>query len=41
MAQEFLSEGATMRGAPVREVLAAFGVMCAGAGLMALLGKWA
>lgn len=30
-----------MQTAPFREVLSAFGVMCAGAGLMALLGKWA
>jgi len=40
MAHEFMfSQG--MRRANIRTVLAAFGVMCLGAALMALLGKWA
>lgn len=29
-----------MRRASIKTVLAAFGTMCLGAGLMALLGKW-
>jgi len=40
MAHEFLFSGHMQR-APLREVLAAFGTMCLGAGLMAVLGKWA
>lgn len=40
MAHEFMFSGYMQR-APIREVLGAFGTMCAGAGLMALLGKWA
>ncbi|KAL8994112.1 MAG: hypothetical protein Q9188_007161 [Gyalolechia gomerana] len=40
MAHEFMFSP-TMRRAKVNEVLSAFGVMCLGAGLMALLGKWA
>ncbi|KAI9891740.1 MAG: hypothetical protein M1814_002490 [Vezdaea aestivalis] len=40
MAHEFIFS-ATMRRAPIRKVLFAFGTMCLGAGLMALLGKWA
>ena len=40
MAHEFMFN-TRMRRAEVRVVLAAFGVMCLGAGLMALLGKWA
>lgn len=40
MAHEFMFSGYMQR-APMREILAAFGVMCLGAGLMALLGKWA
>ena len=40
MAHEFMfSEG--MRRAPIKVVLGAFAMMCLGAGLMALLGKWA
>lgn len=40
MAHEFMFSNA-MRKANLRVVLAAFGLMCLGAGLMALLGKWA
>lgn len=40
MAHEFMFSN-VMRKAKLRVVLAAFGVMCLGAGLMALLGKWA
>ena len=40
MAHEFMFS-ATMRRAPLKNVLAAFFIMCLGAGLMALLGKWA
>ncbi|KAI9805610.1 MAG: hypothetical protein M1826_004758 [Phylliscum demangeonii] len=40
MAHEFMFSE-TMRRAPLRVVLAAFGCMVLGAGLMALLGKWA
>lgn len=40
MAHEFLFNN-HMRTAPIREVAAAFGLMCLGAGLMALLGRWA
>jgi zinc transporter 1/2/3 len=40
MAHEFMfNEG--MRRSSIRVVLSAFGCMCVGAGLMALLGKWA
>ena len=40
MAHEFMFSS-FMRSANIRVVLAAFGCMCLGAGLMALLGKWA
>lgn len=40
MAHEFLFSE-TMRNAKMRVVLCAFCLMCVGAGLMALLGKWA
>ncbi|KAL1588055.1 hypothetical protein WHR41_03351 [Cladosporium halotolerans] len=40
MAHEFMFSGYMQR-APIREVLGAVGTMAAGAGLMALLGKWA
>jgi zinc transporter 1/2/3 len=40
MAHEFMFSE-TMRKANIRVVLGAFGLMCLGAGLMALLGKWA
>ncbi|KAI4127124.1 MAG: hypothetical protein LQ338_003366 [Usnochroma carphineum] len=40
MAHEFMFSP-TMRKASLREVLSAFAMMCLGAGLMALLGKWA
>jgi solute carrier family 39 (zinc transporter), member 1/2/3 len=40
MAHEFMFSN-TMRKARIRTVLTAFGLMCLGAGLMALLGKWA
>ncbi|PGH28060.1 hypothetical protein AJ80_00316 [Polytolypa hystricis UAMH7299] len=40
MAHEFMFS-TTMRRAPVRTMLAAFGLLCLGATLMALLGKWA
>jgi len=40
MAHEFMFSNA-MRKATLKVVLAAFGLMCLGAGLMALLGKWA
>lgn len=40
MAHEFMFSP-TMQRAKIGTVLAAFGMICAGAGLMALLGKWA
>ena len=40
MAHEFMFSNA-MRRASLKVVLSAFGMMCLGAGLMALLGKWA
>ncbi|KAI4219819.1 MAG: hypothetical protein L6R36_008055 [Xanthoria steineri] len=40
MAHEFMFSP-TMRRAPIKELMAAFGIMCLGAALMALLGKWA
>lgn len=40
MAHEFMFSS-SMRKAPIREVLAAFLLLCLGAALMALLGKWA
>lgn len=40
MAHEFLFDH-DMTQAPISKTLAAFGFMCLGAGLMALLGKWA
>ncbi|EGC48661.1 membrane zinc transporter [Histoplasma capsulatum var. duboisii H88] len=40
MAHEFVFSPSMQR-APLREVLAAFGLLCLGAGLMALLGNWA
>ena len=40
MAHDFMFSSYMQR-APVSEMLAAFGTMCCGAGLMALLGKWA
>jgi zinc transporter 1/2/3 len=40
MAHEFMFSP-TMQKAPIRTVCGAFGLMCLGAGLMALLGKWA
>jgi zinc transporter 1/2/3 len=40
MAHEFMFSTA-MRRASIRTVLAAFGLLCLGAALMALLGKWA
>ncbi|KAG8533001.1 uncharacterized protein KY384_001783 [Bacidia gigantensis] len=40
MAHEFMFS-AVMRRARLSVVMSAFGIMCAGAGLMALLGKWA
>ena len=40
MAHEFMFSN-SMRKAKLKVVLAAFGLMCLGAGLMALLGKWA
>jgi zinc transporter 1/2/3 len=40
MAHEFMFSN-SMRKAALKVVLAAFGLMCLGAGLMALLGKWA
>ena len=41
MAHEFMFSSYMRKTAKMREVLAAFGMMCLGAGLMALLGKWA
>ncbi|KAJ5390021.1 Zinc-regulated transporter 1 [Penicillium cataractarum] len=40
MAHEFMFSS-SMRKAPIRQVLAAFTLLCMGAALMALLGKWA
>ncbi|KAK3647677.1 low-affinity Zn(2+) transporter zrt2 [Elasticomyces elasticus] len=40
MAHEFMFSE-YMQNAPIREVMGAIGCMCLGAGLMALLGKWA
>lgn len=40
MAHDFIFSSHMQR-APVQETLYAFGTMCCGAGLMALLGKWA
>ena len=40
MAHEFMFSN-VMRKAPMKTVLSAFGLMCLGAALMALLGKWA
>ncbi|OJD36797.1 plasma membrane low affinity zinc ion protein [Diplodia corticola] len=40
MAHEFMFSP-TMSKAPIKTVLSAFGLMCLGAALMALLGKWA
>lgn len=40
MAHEFMFSP-TMRRAPMKTVMGACGLMCLGAGLMALLGKWA
>ena len=40
MAHEFMFSP-TMRRAPLNVVFGAFGLMCLGAGLMSLLGKWA
>jgi len=40
MAHEFMFSG-VMRRARLGVVMGAFGMMCLGAGLMALLGKWA
>ncbi|KAL8802800.1 MAG: hypothetical protein Q9182_003560 [Xanthomendoza sp. 2 TL-2023] len=40
MAHEFMFSP-TMRRAPLKVILSACGIMCLGAGLMALLGKWA
>ncbi|KAL2857101.1 Zinc/iron permease [Aspergillus pseudoustus] len=40
MAHEFMFS-TSMRKAPIKDVLAAFGLLCLGALLMALLGKWA
>lgn len=40
MAHEFMFSS-SMKKAPIRHVLAAFGLLCLGALLMALLGKWA
>ncbi|KAL4811026.1 Zinc/iron permease [Aspergillus unguis] len=40
MAHEFMFS-TSMRKAPIKNVLAAFGLLCLGALLMALLGKWA
>ena len=40
MAHEFMFSG-YMQNAPLKEVFGAFATMAAGAGLMALLGKWA
>ncbi|KAI9656248.1 MAG: hypothetical protein M1821_004911 [Bathelium mastoideum] len=40
MAHEFMFSPSMMRG-PVKKLFGAFGLMCLGAGLMALLGKWA
>lgn len=40
MAHEFMFSN-VMRKAPLKTVLSAFGLMCLGAALMALLGKWA
>ncbi|MBE7182226.1 MAG: ZIP family metal transporter [Terriglobus roseus] len=40
MAHEFMFSPAMQR-APLATLLSAFGLMCLGAGLMALLGKWA
>lgn len=40
MAHEFMFSE-VMRKAPIKVVLSAFAMMCLGAGLMALLGKWA
>lgn len=40
MAHEFMFSS-SMRKAPIRQVLAAFMLLCMGAALMALLGKWA
>ena len=40
MAHEFMFSR-TMRQAPLKTLLSAIGLMCLGAGLMALLGKWA
>ena len=40
MAHEFMFSE-VMRRAPIKVVLSAFAMMCLGAGLMALLGKWA
>ena len=40
MAHEFMFSS-VMRRAKLRVVMSAFGMMCLGAALMALLGKWA
>jgi zinc transporter 1/2/3 len=40
MAHEFMFSN-SMRKAPIRDVLLAFILLCLGAALMALLGKWA
>jgi zinc transporter 1/2/3 len=40
MAHEFMFSH-SMRQAPIRDVLAAFALLCMGAALMAVLGKWA
>jgi zinc transporter 1/2/3 len=40
MAHEFMFSS-SMRKAPIKTVLSAFGLLCLGAALMALLGKWA
>ncbi|KAK2767706.1 hypothetical protein FQN54_003864 [Arachnomyces sp. PD_36] len=40
MAHEFMFSS-SMRRAPIKTVLSAFGLLCLGAALMALLGKWA
>jgi zinc transporter 1/2/3 len=40
MAHEFMFSH-SMRQAPIRDVLAAFTLLCMGAALMAVLGKWA
>lgn len=40
MAHDFIFSS-HMQQASIREVLGAFGMMCGGAGMMAMLGKWA